>query len=278
VISNDFYQGWIELLANVMRYGCECAPRGKKVRELLHTQLVVEHGLSNIVVHPVRALNYKFMIAEWLWIAGGLSIVEPIARYNKNIAQFSDDGLTFAGAYGPRLASQWDWLVNVLRKDPDTRQAVAMIWTPCPRASRDIPCTTQVQFLLRAGKLNAVWTMRSNDLWLGLPYDFFNFSQLTNCIAAVLDCEIGEIVVQTGSSHVYEEHYELARRVIDSHGLGECLRSPYLHRWPAEPASMLSCGNHWLQYNDQEAIYAEALREPTKAKALEHLVELSETA
>src|SRR3546814_5271713 len=63
-----------------------------------------------------------------------------IAPWNRHISQFSDDGVVFAGAYGPRINLQLDYVLNKLREDPDTRQAGLTIWRPNPQPSKDIPC------------------------------------------------------------------------------------------------------------------------------------------
>ena len=54
------------------------------------------------------------------------------------------------------------------------------IWRENPRSSKDIPCTLSLQFFLREASdqlwLHTIATMRSNDAWLGVPYDTFNFN------------------------------------------------------------------------------------------------------
>lgn len=240
VQANDFYGAWSQLLRLVMEKGHECQPRGLKIKELLHTQLVVNDLRRNVLVHPVRDLNYRFMVAEWQWVFHGSDDLAFLTRYNKEMAKFSDDGETLHGAYGKRLMPQWDQLLGLLRRDPDTRQAIATIFDykdlrPIGfdidgklRYTKDCPCTLTLQLLLRAGRLHGVVTMRSNDLWLGLPYDFFTFSQLVNGLAGQLGVETGSLTLQAGSSHVYEPHFKLTLDVLSQPHLGRTVRSPAL--------------------------------------------------
>jgi thymidylate synthase len=125
----------------------ESAPRGKHIRELLGVTIALPDLRHNILVHPDRDLNYRFMIAEWFWIMAGRRDVASIVKYNKNYSQFSDDGILLSGAYGPRLAMQWSWLLNKFKEDPDTRQGILSIWTPAPGPSKDIPCTISLAIL-----------------------------------------------------------------------------------------------------------------------------------
>src|SRR5258708_7099589 len=112
-----------KLLNQIMRQGARSKPRNLETRELLNVQCVLHDALENIIVNQARDLNYRFMVAEWLWILFGRKDVSTIARYNKNIAQFSDDGVEFYGAYGPRIRSQWNHVVTALTDDADSRQA-----------------------------------------------------------------------------------------------------------------------------------------------------------
>ena len=46
--------------------------------------------------------------------------------------------------------------------------------------------------------------MRSNDVWWGLPYDVFQFTQLQLTLARLLDVAPGEYTHMVGSLHAYE--------------------------------------------------------------------------
>ena len=88
ITANNICEAWIRLLREVMENGEECAPRGKKIVELLHTQVTITDLRNNILTHPLRDLNFRFMIGEWIWIQSGRRDVAWIEKYNKQIAQF----------------------------------------------------------------------------------------------------------------------------------------------------------------------------------------------
>lgn len=225
--------------------GAEVSPRGQRTSEQLGMVLHGADLTQNILVHPVRDLNYRFMVAEWVWIMAGREDVESLAKYNSEMRKFSDDGKTLTGAYGPRLrghklhgetipwGDQLAWCVQKLREDPDSRQAVCSIWTPCPGPSKDVPCTVSLQFFVRKYKLEVIVTMRSSDAWLGLPYDFFTFSMIGNCMAGELGVKPGGITLQLGSSHLYERDWTRATELIARWEETETVRSPVLPSLPA---------------------------------------------
>jgi len=208
-VGNEFGEVWRDLLGDIIDVGKRSSPRGSETKELLNVSIEVQSAQANILVNNSRDLNYRFMIAEWLWIQAGLNDVDILAQYNSQMRKFSDDGHILSGAYGPRLMPQIPYVLESLSK-PDSRQAVATIWTPSPTDSRDIPCTISLQWLLRGGVLHCTANMRSSDVWLGLPYDFFTFSQITNYVAMRMDADIGSLTMNLASSHLYESHYTQA--------------------------------------------------------------------
>ena len=263
VENANFASAWFALLGRLYHDGQPVAPRGFETHELLGVQLCVDDMTKNILVHSARALSYRFAIAEWLWIAAGREDVSAVAKYNKRIAQFSDDGVTFAGAYGKRLAPQLDYLLENLKK-PHSRQAVASIWTPNPRPSKDVPCTLTWQLLARDGILHAIVNMRSSDIWLGLPYDFYNFSQLTSGIAGELGLALGSLTFNLGSSHLYDCNREKAAAVLTDTELLDHVSSP---RLPGRPPAddILDLKSDLLQ---PWAVYRDALEAKTSVDAL----------
>jgi thymidylate synthase len=126
--------------------------------------------------------------------------------------EFSDDGLTLTGAYGPKIVAQLGYVVDTIYADADTRQATLTLWTPSPVSSKDIPCTVAMDFKLRGGKLNMCVFMRSSDIWLGMPYDMFSFACVAYTVIARLrkhtdfnDIEPGFLWITAASSHLYED-------------------------------------------------------------------------
>lgn len=213
---------WFERIYSLMEDDdvIVAAPRGMPIREQLHQTVVVdiEHAL---LLLPERKLNYKFAAAEALWIIDADDKVASLTPYNKRMAEFSDDGVTLAGAYGPRLEGQIDYVIEALTRDPDTRQAVSVIWRPNPRPSRDIPCTLALSFMTRAGALHVHAYMRSSDVWLGLPYDLFSFACYGLHVMHTLreqtgrDLRAGSLYLTAASSHIYDEHAKAAASIIE---------------------------------------------------------------
>lgn len=208
---------WSRVLSDVFYYGRIVSPRGQKTIEIPQHTAVIDMRRPVITI-PERKLSTKFLAGEAYWILSGDDKVENIAPYNKNIANYSDDGVTFFGAYGPRIAEQLDYVTNKLLSDNSTRQALLTIWRPNPPETKDVPCTISCGFMIRDGNLDCYVYMRSNDLWLGFPYDIFNFSMLSHLVCCRLNktglnLKPGIMYHTAASRHIYEQHSEQANYI-----------------------------------------------------------------
>ena len=130
----------------------------------------------------------------------------------------------------PKVCGQLDYVVAKLKEDKDTRQAGLTIWRENPTATKDVPCTVAVFFSLRGMVLNAHVFMRSSDVWLGVPYDVFNFSMLSHLVCGLLNDERstdnvyspGKLYLTAASSHLYETNWADAKQCFNS----EVLKQP----------------------------------------------------
>ncbi len=227
-VVGNLAEVWRKLIWNLANYGSVVSPRGLATREILGVQLHIEDYSKNIIVSESRNLNYKFMIAEWLWIHEGHNDVSSIAAFNKEYFKLTDDGDILNGAYGPHWVKQQAYIVRALQKDPMTRQAVMTLWKTNPEPSKDIPCTVSIQFIQRNGFLNVIVNMRSSDVWLGIPYDVFVFSQMGNWVAEQLGYIRGDLILQLGSSHMYEHDVKKAEPILRVDDEPTLLKSPML--------------------------------------------------
>lgn len=205
----------------VTSIGDTVSPRGMATMEVLGAHLCLTQPRRRFVdASPVRILNPAFAVAEALWILSG-SDADWIFQYNRRLRRYTDDGV-LRGAYGPRMRrwagiDQLDSVRQLLGRDPDSRQAVVQLYDPQrdTRGHRDVPCTLGYRFYLRRGLLHMHTTMRSQDLWLGFPYDIFTATLIQELLAGWLDVGVGEYHHHVDSLHLYAEHLDAAAHLPD---------------------------------------------------------------
>lgn len=203
---------WEELYSILSSQGVEEDSRdGEVCGELISPVIVVRDPSRNVVTSPIRNMPIRYAVGELLWYLSGSNKVSDIRTFSKAWDNLTDDGETLNSAYGFRIFEkfgfdQWEHVKSLLKADPNTRQAVIHIKDASNEQTKDLPCTLTLQFLIRDGKLNLIANMRSNDIWLGFPYDAFSFTCLQIKMAMELGVELGLYIHMAGSMHLYKRN------------------------------------------------------------------------
>ncbi|ODT26514.1 MAG: hypothetical protein ABS54_07110 [Hyphomicrobium sp. SCN 65-11] len=226
---------------------------------------VYEQPLERVLFDGVRDANPFFHLLEALWMLAGRNDVAWLARFNQRMATYSDDGIVFNAAYGYRWRQQFDLskahgrpfrdqlttIVDLLRKDPDSRRAVLQIWdaeADLGVVSKDLACNTQAMFKVRAGRLNMTVSNRSNDIiWGCYGANAVHFSILLEYMAARIGAETGVYRQMSDSYHAYEDTWSKISGIADRfegdpYALGEVAAYPLVE----DPENFDADLFHWL--------------------------------
>lgn len=180
----------------------------------------------NWLTNPVRELSKSYAAGELIWYMSGEDSVERIKAYALSYGKFAESDGKAHGAYGARMVHslQLEDAIKTLRQQKNTRQCVIAIWSPddiqhaVDVSKKDMPCTLSLQFIRRADQLHLIVTMRSNDAWLGFPYDVFCFTTLQKLVANELGLQPGWYKHQVGSMHLYDRDIPKAAEALDWEG------------------------------------------------------------
>lgn len=212
----DGVNGYVDVVRWVLENGKETAPRGMKTREIEDAVIYIDDVFNTLPLGVNRGTVPGIASVEALQLLAGVSVPALVVEVGPQFANYAEDNGMFHGAYGLRTTGQYEQIVDRLKADPDTRQAVVTIWNPeldLQSSKRDYPCTILHQFRIRDNKLNMSVYMRSNDVWLGAAYDWFQFTRVQIAMASVLGIEPGGYAHHVGSLHIYEQHYAEADRL-----------------------------------------------------------------
>jgi hypothetical protein len=180
----------------------------------------LDHGERTILLAG-RGWNPAFALIEAAWVITGRKDVKTLKEFISSFDRYSDDGQTLQGAYGDRLRNffgcdQIELAIKELSKHPSSRRAVLSLYAPSDLCfdSKDIPCNTQVTLRRVHERLEMTVFNRSNDLWLGVPYNWFVFRVLQHMIADRLSIPCGVQRHVSSCLHLYEAHVAEACRVV----------------------------------------------------------------
>lgn len=191
--------------------------RDGDAREIIGASFVLTNPSLCWIFNDRRNLSPYYAAAEILWYASGSADAAMISRYAPQYARFAEQDQSVYGAYGERLGKSIRDVIHVLKTEPNSRRAVVSLWRQTdlqaghgPDAVKDVPCTLSWQFLVRGNELHMIVDMRSNDIWLGTPYDVFWNCTALRLIANELGLSIGTYTHHVGSLHLYERNYQAA--------------------------------------------------------------------
>ena len=209
-----------EVVGEVMKDGQRIGPRRGGARELTGVLLELTNPLARLSRTETRGKPFS-CLGELCWYLSAADDLGSIAYYLGDYRDEAEEGVLW-GAYGPRLFNrhghdQVRTVIDLLGQRQDSRQAVIQIFDAedIAAAHKDVPCTCTLQFLSRGGRLNMVTTMRSNDVFRGLPHDVFCFTMLQELIARSLSLAVGTYKHVVGSLHVYERDEEACRQFLE---------------------------------------------------------------
>ncbi len=239
VSATDLFE---EAYREVMQKGETVESRIGRTKHITDVTLVLINPLRGICFDIARNLSLKYMLGEIQWYMSGSNKVADIGKYAKMWYDLTDDGETVNSAYGYRIFhkfgfDQLQYVIDKLKKNPFDRQAVIHIKEADNKPTKDTPCTCLLQFTVFNGKLNLHTYMRSNDIWLGLPYDMAFFTSLQHIVSKETGIPLGIYYHTVGDLHLYEQHWN---RPVGQWGAGKFFGWDYTEMTKEEIDSILA--------------------------------------
>jgi len=186
-------------------------------KALFNVGVYITDSQDNKIINRERNWKQEYAEAEWQWyLSGDNNIAKLGDLYGKVPAiwkRMADSQGNVNSNYGYQWQrgynhkSQLDYIVGLLKDNPETRQACISIYDgkEHPDYKTDTPCTYAVQFTILHGRLDMCVTMRSNDLWFGFCNDQYCFSKLQKMVSDELNIEPGVYYHFAHNMHLYND-------------------------------------------------------------------------
>ena len=175
---------------------------------------------QHVLVNPVRDANPFFHLIEAMWMLSGSDDGALLDNYIKDFTKtFGFNGRIW-DAYGYRWRhrlghDQLDTIIQQLRENPLTRQAVLQMWDDDLLSEQAKPCNIAATFRIRNNLLDMTVFNRSNDLiWGACGANAVHFPILQEYVAAMIGVRMGEYWQISTNLHLYENHIEMLLKRI----------------------------------------------------------------
>ncbi len=224
-------QAYLDLLQDVLDNGVDKGDRtGTGTRSVFGRQLRFDLS-QGFPLLTTKKVHTKSIIHELLWFIAGDTNARTLQDAGVSIwNEWADED----GDLGPVYGAQWrSWrgsdeegsgtveidqlarVVEEIRANPDSRRLIVSAWNVGELDRMKLPpCHLLYQFNVHGNRLHCSMTMRSCDVFLGLPFNIASYALLTMMVAQVTDLEPGELIISLGDTHVYLNHFEQAKRQL----------------------------------------------------------------
>ena len=160
-----------------------------------------------------RKWNEDYAEAEWEWYLSGDKSIHKLGDIYGKVPEIWKRMADELGHVNSNYGWQWkrnnqiDMVEQMLRQNPDTRQACISIYDgkEISGYAFDTPCTYAIQFTIVNNKLDMCVTMRSNDLWYGFCNDQYQFSMLQEMMSNRLNIDTGTYYHFAHNMHLYND-------------------------------------------------------------------------
>jgi len=109
--------------------------------------------------------------------------------------------------YGQLLCKNKDYLINLLKENPSTRQAYICLFNESFYGHNAPPCAVSVYFRVLKDTLHMSVVFRSNDMFKAWPLNIVGFRDFQNIICEILPLKIGTTTTISHSAHIYEDDF-----------------------------------------------------------------------
>lgn len=237
---------YLELLDKVLYHGIKSEDRTGTGTLSLFSETLKMDLKEGFPLLTTKFVNYEAVLNELLWFIGGHT---NITTLNSKIW---DQWATMDGDIGPMYGAQWrNWegqkhesglnfsidqlahTIENIKNRPYSRRHVISAWNPAYLPNEQMnprinvlegnmalaPCHHFYQFYVRNGELNLHFSMRSTDVFLGLPFNIASYATLLIMVANLTGLKPRMLSYHGVDVHLYKNHIEQAKEQLS--------RTPY---------------------------------------------------
>lgn len=197
-----------------------------------------------------RSINPRAVWAELLWMMSGSTNIHDLEAMGTKIwSPWIDNDFTErkgyeAGSIGPGYGFQFrhfgghfpltsedysiqdpevmgfdqvDYIINELKTNPTSRRILINLWNPRTMTTGQVRlpcCHYSFQLNVANNKLSGMLTMRSNDFFIGCPYNIGFYSAFVYMLAQQCNLVPDTYVHSVGNLHLYKDHIKGAEEYL----------------------------------------------------------------
>ena len=150
---------------------------------------------------PIYGFQWRHFGGEYVWEENRIN-KNPTDNFNPN---------------NPGI-DQVKVAIEKLKNNQNDRRILVSAWNPVAIPQMALPpCHVMHQLVVRDGKLSLIWTQRSCDMFLGVPYNIASYALLLLLYAKESGLKPGTLKGELHDAHIYQNHIPQVREQLSRH-------------------------------------------------------------
>lgn len=217
-------------------------PNRKGVKRLQIPYASLQHNVGDeFPVITTKKMYLKGIIEELKWFLSGNTSIKPLLDNNINI--WNDDAYHYhlknnphstltkeefiqkvkneelkgdcGKIYGYFWAKQLPQIIEEIKINPHSTRLIVNSWDNSIKEEQALPCCHyDYQFITHKDTLNLRFTMRSVDVFHGLPFNITSYALLLEYAAKETKMKTGNLYMNLNNVHIYENHIAAANQQL----------------------------------------------------------------
>ena len=232
-IYADCYELMSEIFREVWEMGHIARPNSMQNKVVAGNELFETREITNYEY----CLTNLFKV-EFLFLADPRAQVWADAEFSERVSprlvnpgtawklreqvwsEFLNEKGEFDYTYNERMRSQLPVIIEELKRNPDTRQAIIQIFDYHKDldglgGNKRVPCSLNYQFLFRKDRLNIIYNQRSADVITHFGNDIYLAWKLMEYVADKTGYKRGYLFHNIGSLHSYKRDWPRLKQCIE---------------------------------------------------------------
>lgn len=238
-----FERQYAKALADVLKNGKVSENRtGTDTLSLQHKYFYVKDAKFDFPIIKGKKIFPEKALIEYMWFLNGKNDVKWLNDRNVNYwNKWADETGSIGKSYGYQFRKwvptnipgktfdQFTLLLNEMIENPNSRRLIINLWNVEDLRYMNLPpCVLYYQFNIEYNKdtkisyIDMHVIVRSQDSFLGLPYDIAGAAYFLNIVAEILRFKTGnkyqarEIHYTANDFHIYSNHILQVKKYIDN--------------------------------------------------------------
>lgn len=206
-------EAWKSALKKIIEEGREVVDREIRTSKELENMMITITDPEKEIMGPISIMK---SLHKWVY---------PEPEELEDVVFQKESSSVYYYTYGARIFRYADqknqldeYIIPLLKKDPESRRAILVIYNPLSDSKPDIkesPGLISIFFKVVDGKLNVTSLVRSNDMFIGWPANVYQVYCIQKYVAKILGLGLGSLTTISHSAHIFKEYFDDIRSVIE---------------------------------------------------------------